>query len=81
MMYRCGWGTKEGQEVVLAVEIDRSGLEWALAHAELSHGLRRAARAVRGVSGAPPGSRAPGGAQEIHRARCAPNVRNGLRKG
>ncbi|MFD3642905.1 DUF4291 domain-containing protein [Streptomyces griseus] len=37
MMYRCGWGTKEGQEVVLAVEIDRGGLEWALAHAELSH--------------------------------------------
>ncbi|MEI7030406.1 DUF4291 domain-containing protein [Streptomyces pratensis] len=37
MMYRCGWGTKEGQEVVLAVEIDRSGLAWALAHAELSH--------------------------------------------
>ncbi|MBT2425458.1 DUF4291 domain-containing protein [Streptomyces sp. ISL-112] len=40
MMYRCGWGTKEGQEVVLAVEIDRSGLEWALAHAELSHYVR-----------------------------------------
>ncbi|MFJ4961276.1 DUF4291 domain-containing protein [Streptomyces sp. NPDC088729] len=37
MMYRCGWGAKEGQEVVLAVEIDRSGLAWALAHAELSH--------------------------------------------
>ncbi|MFJ6883398.1 DUF4291 domain-containing protein [Streptomyces californicus] len=37
MMYRCGWGTKEGQEVVLAVEIDRSGLAWALANAELSH--------------------------------------------
>ncbi|MEU0097901.1 DUF4291 domain-containing protein [Streptomyces sp. NPDC006267] len=37
MMYRCGWGTKKGQEVVLAVEIERSGLEWALAHAELSH--------------------------------------------
>lgn len=40
MMYRCGWGTKEGQEVVLAVEIDRAGLEWALAHAELSHYVR-----------------------------------------
>lgn len=40
MMYRCSWGTKEGQEVVLAVEIDRSGLEWALAHAELSHYVR-----------------------------------------
>ncbi|NEE30509.1 DUF4291 domain-containing protein, partial [Streptomyces sp. SID7982] len=40
MMYRCGWGTKEGQEVVLAVEIERAGLEWALAHAELSHYAR-----------------------------------------
>ncbi|MFD7745472.1 DUF4291 domain-containing protein [Streptomyces sp. NPDC059698] len=37
MMYRCGWGAKEGQEVVLAVDIDRAGLAWALAHAELSH--------------------------------------------
>ncbi|WP_066947027.1 DUF4291 domain-containing protein [Streptomyces lushanensis] len=37
MMYRCGWGTKEGQETVLAVEITREGFEWALAHACLSH--------------------------------------------
>ncbi|MFF3894534.1 DUF4291 domain-containing protein [Streptomyces sp. NPDC001812] len=37
MMYRCGWGTKEGQEVVLAVEITREGFEWALEHACLSH--------------------------------------------
>ncbi|MFJ7626123.1 DUF4291 domain-containing protein [Streptomyces sp. NPDC097595] len=37
MMYRCGWGTKEGQETVLAVEITREGFDWALAHAELSH--------------------------------------------
>ncbi|MEV6051810.1 DUF4291 domain-containing protein [Streptomyces sp. NPDC052107] len=37
MMYRCGWGTKEGQETVLAVEIDRAGFEWALRHACLSH--------------------------------------------
>lgn len=37
MMYRCGWGTKPGQERVLAVEITRAGLEWALAHACLSH--------------------------------------------
>ncbi|MFC9929083.1 DUF4291 domain-containing protein [Streptomyces sp. NPDC127190] len=37
MMYRCGWGTKEGQETVLAVEIDRGGFEWALRHACLSH--------------------------------------------
>ncbi|MER5542550.1 DUF4291 domain-containing protein [Streptomyces sp. NPDC002589] len=37
MMYRCGWGTKEGQETVLAVEVDRAGFEWALRHACLSH--------------------------------------------
>jgi hypothetical protein len=37
MMYRSGWGTKPGQEHVLAVEITRTGLEWALAHACLSH--------------------------------------------
>ncbi|GAA2320884.1 DUF4291 domain-containing protein [Streptomyces kunmingensis] len=36
MMYRCGWGTKEGQEVVLALEIDRGGFEWAVRHACLS---------------------------------------------
>ncbi|WP_440070182.1 DUF4291 domain-containing protein [Streptosporangium sp. OZ121] len=37
MMYRCGWGTKEGQETVLAIEITREGFEWALRHACLSH--------------------------------------------
>ncbi|MFF1542971.1 DUF4291 domain-containing protein [Streptomyces sp. NPDC058291] len=37
MMYRCGWGLKEGQETVLAVEISRDGFEWALRHACLSH--------------------------------------------
>ncbi|GAA0424683.1 DUF4291 domain-containing protein [Streptomyces luteireticuli] len=37
MMYRCGWGTKEGQETVLAVEITREGFAWALEHACLSH--------------------------------------------
>ncbi|MEV3873770.1 DUF4291 domain-containing protein [Streptomyces sp. NPDC049906] len=37
MMYRCGWGTKEGQQTVLAVEISREGFEWALARACLSH--------------------------------------------
>lgn len=36
MMYRCGWGTKAGQETVLAVEISRDGFEWALRHACLS---------------------------------------------
>ncbi|MFD7900891.1 DUF4291 domain-containing protein [Kitasatospora sp. NPDC059747] len=37
MMYRCGWGTKAGQETVLAVEITREGFEWALRNACLSH--------------------------------------------
>jgi hypothetical protein len=37
MMYRCGWATKPGQETVLAVEITREGLAWALAHACLAH--------------------------------------------
>ncbi|MFG2139232.1 DUF4291 domain-containing protein [Streptomyces sp. NPDC048650] len=37
MMYRCGWGTKDSQETVLAVEIDRAGFDWALGHACLSH--------------------------------------------
>ncbi|MFI1971963.1 DUF4291 domain-containing protein [Streptomyces cinnamoneus] len=41
MMYRCGWGTKEGQETVLAVEISREGFEWALDHSCLSHYDRR----------------------------------------
>lgn len=40
MMYRCGWGAKEGQETVLAVEIRRDGFEWALRHACLSHYAR-----------------------------------------
>lgn len=37
MMYRSGWGTKPGQERVLAITITREGFEWALAHAALSH--------------------------------------------
>ncbi|MFF0481313.1 DUF4291 domain-containing protein [Streptomyces sp. NPDC004435] len=37
MMYRSGWGTKQGQETVLAVEITREGFEWALRRACLSH--------------------------------------------
>ncbi|MFJ4830358.1 DUF4291 domain-containing protein [Streptomyces sp. NPDC088747] len=42
MMYRCGWGRKEGQETVLAVEITRDGFEWALRHACLSSFVRGA---------------------------------------
>ncbi|MFF8604548.1 DUF4291 domain-containing protein [Streptomyces sp. NPDC015346] len=40
MMYRCGWGLKEGQQTVLAVEISREGFEWALRNACLSHYVR-----------------------------------------
>ncbi|MFI8190905.1 DUF4291 domain-containing protein [Streptomyces sp. NPDC085946] len=40
MMYRCGWGTKPGQETVLAVEITRDGFEWALRNACLSSYVR-----------------------------------------
>lgn len=37
MMYRCGWATKEGQEHVLAIQIKREGLQWALDNSCLSH--------------------------------------------
>lgn len=37
MMYRSGWATKPDQERVLAIDIQRSGFEWALRHACLSH--------------------------------------------
>lgn len=40
MMYRSGWGTKEGQETVLAVEITRDGFDWALSRACLSSYVR-----------------------------------------
>ncbi|MFI1293032.1 DUF4291 domain-containing protein [Streptomyces sp. NPDC020792] len=40
MMYRCGWGTKAGQETVLGVEITRDGFEWALRNACLSSYVR-----------------------------------------
>ena len=33
MMYRSGWGTKEGQEVVLAIRLRRSGFEEILSQA------------------------------------------------
>ncbi|WP_236796777.1 DUF4291 domain-containing protein [Amycolatopsis sp. GM8] len=36
MMYRCGWATKPGQERVLAVEMTRSGFDWALSNSCLS---------------------------------------------
>jgi hypothetical protein len=37
MMYRCGWASKLGQERVLAISITRTGFEWALTRACLSH--------------------------------------------
>ncbi|MFF8411554.1 DUF4291 domain-containing protein [Streptomyces omiyaensis] len=40
MMYRSGWGTEDGQETVLAVEITREGFEWALRRACLSSYVR-----------------------------------------
>src|SRR3984957_6504650 len=36
MMYRCGYATKAGQEVVLGIDITREGFEWGLEHAVLS---------------------------------------------
>jgi hypothetical protein len=36
MMYRSGWASKPGQERVLAIEISRTGFEWALEHSCLS---------------------------------------------
>jgi len=36
MMYRSGYATKPGQEVVLGIDITREGFEWALRHAALS---------------------------------------------
>jgi hypothetical protein len=37
MMYRSGWGTKAGQERVLAIDLRRDGFDWALEHGTLSH--------------------------------------------
>ncbi len=34
MLHRCGWGHKPGQERILAIEISRSGFEWALQHSQ-----------------------------------------------
>lgn len=40
MMYRAGWGYKDaGQRRILAIDIQRTGFDWALQHAVLStHG-------------------------------------------
>lgn len=36
MMYRCGWGQKEGQERILAIDIFREGFDYTLENAVLS---------------------------------------------
>ncbi len=37
-MYRSGWGLKDaGQARILAIDVDRDGFDWALAHGELTH--------------------------------------------
>lgn len=36
MMYRSGYATKPGQEVVLGIDITRQGFEWALEHSALT---------------------------------------------
>ena len=36
MMYRCGWAKKEGQERVLAIDIDRTGFDSMLKNAVVS---------------------------------------------
>ncbi len=37
MMYRCGWGYKENQERILAIDITHEGFLWALQNSCLSH--------------------------------------------
>lgn len=37
MMYRCGWGYKENQERILAIDISHEGFLWALKHSCLAH--------------------------------------------
>lgn len=36
MMYRCGWGTKENQERILAIDIKRSAFDYLVQNAVLS---------------------------------------------
>lgn len=41
MMYRSGWGYKENQERILAIDITHDGFLWALKNSCLSHYDRR----------------------------------------
>ena len=36
MMYRCGWGTKEGQERLLAIDIKREAFDFIVKNAVIS---------------------------------------------
>lgn len=36
MMYRCGYASKEDQEMVLAIDIDREGFDWVLRNGVLA---------------------------------------------
>lgn len=36
MMYRCGWGTKENQEHILAIHIKRDGFDYIVQNAIIS---------------------------------------------
>lgn len=36
MMYRCGWGQKDGQEHVLAIQLKREGFDFCVSHAVAS---------------------------------------------
>lgn len=36
MMYRSGYGMKQGQQIVLGIDITREGFEWALEYSVLS---------------------------------------------
>jgi glutamyl/glutaminyl-tRNA synthetase len=37
MMYRCGWGHKENQQRILAIDITHEGFNWAISNSVLSH--------------------------------------------
>lgn len=37
MMYRSGWGCKDNQKRILAIDITKSGFDWALEHSCSSH--------------------------------------------
>lgn len=47
MMYRSGCAQKEGQERVLAIDVTRSGFEWALRNLPHGTGFGRPYRLVR----------------------------------